>query len=186
MRWIAVVALVAGCDGASPSSQLDQTSGDSAGIVWVDADGDEVPGIVQLDQLAYVDDAGDIWTLDPWGERPEEAFVAFTTPGILYASDDCSTDPWITNRIPAPRFVASIQLQGRRAGTSGTYAPPNLSGPFFVVPDDAQIDSQADAYWDGGGGCAFDGVLTGIPVNDLDEVSRPRIDWLPPVHPEFR
>src|SRR4051812_10899767 len=68
MRWIAVVALVAGCDGASPSSQLDQTSGDSAGIVWVDADGDEVPGIVQLDQLAYVDDAGDIWTLDPWGE----------------------------------------------------------------------------------------------------------------------
>jgi hypothetical protein len=183
MRWIAAVALFVGCDGSRDPAQLADDSAPGAGAVWVDAAGDEVPGVVQLGELAYVDDGGAIWTLDPWAESPEDAFGTWATSHLLYTSNDCS-EPWSDPTIALPRLVTEVDRVGESTGSSA-----GLGGELFgyyTANDAPEQQAIPNAYVKVGPECQlYDTSLRGYPLSQMRQVHLPDLSWVPPLHPEL-
>lgn len=188
MRWL---LLVAGCTGgedkgSDPSQQAqltgqttpeptpDPTGEEDPQLVWVDAAGQVVEGVVQLPEgLALMDGDGYFWAIDPL-RAPPDAFTYFEggrLNGPVYTDAGC-TDPWLAGLVTIPpRYV----LQH------------SDTGQMLVAPDELAPERLYDFYEEGTG-CELTGgtPVLGYPQDALIEVELPTDTWTAPLHPELR
>lgn len=188
MRSLLLTILV-GCAGdpadqdqrntPSPQSQLSQTSGPgptgtntgaSSGLVWVDASGAEIYGVVTLPEgLGHVDINGNIWRLSAWDGELSDF-------GVLYprfTDPDC-TQPYYAldpTRVPAlPRYVLRSEE----------------GDALFVLSDDVVYEMIGIAYLRQGGDCVETEVPIGLPTSAVSVVQPLASSWTAPLHPEMR
>lgn len=166
------------------------SSGAGSEITWLDADGDQVDGVVYLgDRLSYVDDHGFFWPLDPLASG-EAAFVPALLDDsdlwddlaliLVFAEADCSGDPWIAHP-PAPPGVVTIA-----ASTLTTPdVPDELEGATFVIRDTAMYGRLDVAYDWVEGECVRSGYVGQVAYHDLAEVFPPPVWWTAPLRPEL-
>lgn len=173
MRWF--VLAFAGCSGPSGDDGKDGDTdggvGDSSGLVWVDAEGEVVGPVAYIadsdgySEPSYVDDDGNIWTLDPW----TASVSAVAGLAVVYADAAC-TEAWFYGT-PSPGFVAG----------------PVSDGFYVAAPDAARVDLD-EGFSDFGGPCERGGVFTTdlVSAADMLEVADPGSVGAPPLHPELR
>lgn len=174
MRVLALFAM-GGCatsgDGSSDTA-ADPAASAGGGLVWVDADGAVVEGVVALPEgLSFVDLDGNFWSLDPVASS-DTAFGPMTT-----ISDRLYADPACTDRLlwrpPPPRYVIDL-------GESG-------DNHFVVAPDDLAPSVLDTSYYNNGGSCEENQLTEPVlRVADLYDIALPVADWAPPLHPELR
>lgn len=190
-----VVVLLVGCAGEAADDGGADSGGEpadpieaepAAGLVWVDATGEVVDGVVQIgESLKYADGDGYLWPVDPWSAEmvPESLlgseWSALNLP-IVYADAGCE-EPWVSYLRQLPRVVqiVSEELADSPVG--------NLDRKTFVLPDDVDPALQAGTGFErNGAGCDEAGPVLVMPVDELIEVEPPSLSWVPPLHAEWR
>lgn len=182
MRKCAVLVLICGCGAGEEDSSKSFPSDSSldgvvtvttpgSGLVWVDAEGEVVDGVVELlGQIAYVDDDGHFWALDPWGAG-EDAFGALAEFEVAYADSGCTNEVAHRN-LPPPGFVME--------GQSFT----DYKGRWLVA--DPEDRKEAPLYGTSGDGCEGSDPEPFVLISDLEEVAPPYAWWTPPLAPVTR
>lgn len=163
MRWLVLVLGAVGCssggEGADSAAQAPVCEAQ-----WADAEGQPVPGAVQLPEgLGFIDGAGNVWRLDATGAG--EPLYPWTGLEILYADEGC-TEAYYRAALPA-RYVAE------------------RDGQTFALPDGAEPVQLENAHTIGEPGCYLVGSVQAVPVADLVSVSTPAVPWTTPLHPEL-
>jgi hypothetical protein len=142
-----------------------------SGVVWVDAEGTVVEEVVELPEgIAYEDEFGFFWALDPNGEGTG-AFVPFPDAGYIdldYVDTHCS-ERWVLGKILPPRYV----MRGPGGGQS------------FAALDDAIPEDFERVYGQYGGDCReFFTSAQGLSFDDVADAQMPNVYWVPPLHAE--
>ena len=160
MRGIWLMTLAA-CEGPG--------GGSGSGLVWVDAVGDEVPGVVSMwEGLAYVDGDDVFWRLDPFGYDAEAFSALGYTEGLRYSDAGC-TEAFVLDP-PPPRVAFYFDADDYR-----------------IVSDDAEAVELGTVYRTSGEDCESEGdtIYSAVSADDLTRVTRPDVTWTPPLHPEL-
>jgi hypothetical protein len=180
----AIWVLLAACDPATagisdsslntsnPTDGTDKDTDNPSGVVWVDAEGTVVEEVVELPEgLAFEDEFGLYWALDPNGEGAA-VFVNWPDTDPVregYADAGCSEPRIIADQILAPRYV----MRGA------------FDDPSFAAQDDAVPEQLTYVYERSAGNCVE--ILSPSEVLTYDDViaaTMPEVYWVPPLHPE--
>jgi len=130
----------------------------SAGVVWVDADGNVASGIVTLPGGLFFVDRGFLWRVDPeFGLFPPVRETGF--------ADDACEEEVVLNPIP-PFYVAQLD----NGTTVAALDPLGINTPNSVFDGDCVEIAGGD--------------LVTAPVADLLIVDMPSFGWVLPLHPE--
>jgi hypothetical protein len=161
----------------SPPSQLSQTSGpgptatssSSSGLVWVDASGAEIAGVVSLPEgLGHMDIHGNVWKLTAWSGQVDSFGVLIPA----FQDEGCTLDYFLpdpTKAPPLPRYVLRTDTDDR----------------LLVIADDAEYETIDVAYLRDGPDCVPIDVPIGLSASAVSIVDPLAPSWTAPLHPEL-
>lgn len=183
MRWV-VLVLVAACSSGGGEEDTGGGDGDgpgdatapvnASGLVWVDANGDVVPGATEYGgEPAYVDGSGYVWSLEPWTGEAGPWRGENSGPAVLYADEGCTEPAYLVSRLDQPPLVvlennervAFVVLPNARITLARAYTDLGSDGACEPYSDDSEEDEM-------------------IRVSDTVEVTPPAVPGAPPFHPE--
>lgn len=154
----------------------DPTTAASGGLLWVDAEGQVVDGVVVMPEgLALMDADGIVWRLAPESDDPFSWLRTDQVPADMYYTDPACEGPWVDVRGQLPRYAVPV------------YNDPNWGGRSLVIDDDATPQVSNVYKLSAEGNCnPWTDQVSGIAGDRFSEVTPPSVTWTPPLHPELR
>jgi hypothetical protein len=173
--------------GAGPEGPQGPAGTATGGLVWKDATGNVVPGVVDYhDNVTYFDAGGNMWFLDAaTGMVSTQLGIYPSADSGTYATTDCTGTAYTYATNAKPRVV-----WGTLSFSTGT-----VSGPYHAGPDDpTTISGYAVVTPQSARNGTFCSLIGGgtptrmVPVDSLfalPALTVPTLNVVAPLHPEL-